>query len=181
MFYSAFGHFPGSFQLPPIRTMLLKALLWLTGEIDADATPRSGPSAPPPSFTADGVRDLSGASGAFAPGNIVTIAGDRLTSGSHFEPVADPLPLRLAGTHVEVNGIPAPLFSARPDRLLVELPTSLVPGQPASLTVSSVNRTSLPVPLSIVPAAPAILAAVRSAGRPRAVPDRTWRERSRSG
>ena len=43
VFYSAFGHFPGSFQLPPIRTMLLKALLWLTGEIDADATPRSGP------------------------------------------------------------------------------------------------------------------------------------------
>jgi type 1 glutamine amidotransferase len=164
VFYSAFGHFPGSFQLPPMRTMLLKALLWLTGEIDADAAARSGPTAASPSIAADGVRDLSGASGAFAPGNIVTIAGDRLTSGSYFDSVAAALPLRLAGTHVEVNGIAAPLFSVKPDRLLVELPGSLVPGQPASLTVSSMNRTSLPVPLSVVPASPAILAAVRLPG-----------------
>jgi uncharacterized protein len=164
VFYSAFGHFPESFQLPPIRTMLLKALLWLTGEIDADATPRSGPSTPPPSVAADGVRDLSGASDALAPGNIVAIAGDRLTSGSYLEAVATPLPLRLAGTHVEVNGIPAPLFSVKPDRLLVQLPTSLIPGQPTSLTVSSVTRTSVPVPLSIVSASPAILGAVRSPG-----------------
>jgi len=164
VFYSAFGHFPESFQLPPIRTMLLKALLWLTGEIDADATPRSGPSAPPPSVAADGVRDLSGASDVLAPGNIVAIVGDRLTSGSHSEAVATPLPLRLAGTHAEVNGVPAPLFSVKPDRLLVQLPTSLIPGQPSSLTVSSVNRASVPVHLSIVPVSPAILGAVRSAG-----------------
>jgi uncharacterized protein len=45
VFYSAFGHFPESFRLPPIRTMLLQALLWLTGEIDVDAAPRSGPPA----------------------------------------------------------------------------------------------------------------------------------------
>jgi hypothetical protein len=110
------------------------------------------------------VQDLSGVSDAFAPGGIVALAGDRLTSGSFWDAVAAPLPLRLAGTHVEVNGVPASLFSAKPDRLLVELPTGLVPGQPASLTVSSVNRTSVPVALSIVPAAPAILAAVRSSG-----------------
>jgi uncharacterized protein (TIGR03437 family) len=164
VFYSAFGHFPGSFQLPPIRTMLLKALLWLTGEIDADSTPRSGQSAPPPQVATGGVQDLSGVSDTFAPGDIVALAGDRLTSGSFWEAVAAPLPLRLAGTHVEVNGVPASLFSARPERLLVELPTGLVPGQPASLTVSSVNRTSVPVSLNIAPAAPAILAAVRSSG-----------------
>jgi uncharacterized protein (TIGR03437 family) len=164
VFYSAFGHFPESFQLPPMRAMLLKALLWLTGEIEADSTPRSGQSAPPPQVATGGVQDLSGVSDAFAPGGIVALAGDRLTSGSFWDAVAVPLPLRLAGTHVEVNGVPASLFSAKPDRLLVELPTGLVPGQPASLTVSSVNRTSVPVALSIVPAAPAILAAVRSSG-----------------
>ncbi len=164
VFYSAFGHFPESFQSPPLRTMLLKALLWLTGEIDAEAAPRSGSSAPAPSVDPDGVRDLSGISDAFAPGGIVSVGGDKLTSGSHFEAAAAPLPLRLAGTHVEVNGIPAPLFSARPDRLLVQLPAALVPGQPASLTVSSVNRQSAPVPLSIVLASPAIFAAVRSEG-----------------
>ncbi len=164
IFYSAFGHFPASFQLPPIRSMLLKALLWLAGEIDTDATPRSGPSAAPPSVVTNGVQDLSGAGAALAPGSIVTIAGDHLTSGSSFDAVAAPLPLRLAGTHVEVNGIPTALFSIRPDRLLVQLPISLIPGQPSSLTVSSVNRTSLPVALSIVPASPVILAAVRSPG-----------------
>jgi len=162
VFYSAFGHFPGSFQSMPMRSMLLKALLWLTGQTDADATPRSGPSAPPPSVAPNGVQQLSGAVSAFAPGDIVLITGDRLTSGSFFDAGSVPLPPRLAGTHVEVNGIAAPLFSARPEKLLVQLPTSLVPGQLAALSVSSVNRPSAPVDLNIVPAAPAIVAAVRS-------------------
>src|SRR5262249_51468838 len=48
VFYSAFGHFPENFRNEPFRTMLSKALLWLVGEIEADATPRSGPSSPAP-------------------------------------------------------------------------------------------------------------------------------------
>src|SRR5205814_1488725 len=96
VFYSAFGHFPDSFQLPTIRTMQLTALLWLTDEIDADPAPRSGPSAAPPSIAPNGVRDLSGAADAFAPGGIVAIMGDRLTSGSSFDAAAVPLPPRLA-------------------------------------------------------------------------------------
>ena len=162
VFYSAFGHFPESFQSPPIRTMLGMALLWLTGEIDVDATPRSGTSAAPPSVAA--VEDLVGARDQFAPGGIVEISGDGLTSGSEFAAAAAPLPLRLAGTHVEVNAAPAPLFSVGPGRLLVQLPPSLMPGEPASLTVSSVNHASAPVSLSIAPASPAIAAAARSTG-----------------
>jgi hypothetical protein len=62
-----------------------------------------------------------------------------------------------------VNGIAAPLFSVKPDRLLVN---SLTPWFRVSRrrSVSSVNRTSLPVPLSIVAASPVILAAVRLPG-----------------
>ena len=164
VFYSAFGHFPDSFRLPPVRTMLLQALLWLTGGIQADATPRSGDSAPPPAVAANGVRNAAGASDIFAPSDIVAIAGDRLTSGSFFDSSTVPLPVRLAGTHVAVNGVPAPLFSVKPDGLLVQLPASLVPGQPASLVVSSVNLASAPVPLGIAAANPAILAASRAAG-----------------
>lgn len=164
VFYSAFGHFPDSFRLSPVRTMLLKALLWLTGEIDADAAPRSGPSAPPPAIAKDGVRDVSGGSGAFAPGSIVIIGGDNLTSGSSFDAGVTPLPIRLAGTHIEVNGTPAPLFSVKRDRLLAELPANLVPGQAASLTVSSVNRVSEMLSLRIETAAPAIIGAARTAG-----------------
>jgi uncharacterized protein (TIGR03437 family) len=163
VFYSAFGHFPESFTQEPIRTMLFQALLWLTGQIDLDATPRSGLSAVPPAIASNGVRDPS-STAAFAPGSIVAITGDHLTSGSLFDANSAPLPVRLAGTHVEVNGISAPLFSVRPDRLLVQMPTSLTPGQQASLIVSSVNIAGPPVPLHIDTAAPAIIGATLTAG-----------------
>ena len=163
VFYSAFGHFPDSFRLPPIRTMLLKALLWLAGEFQVDATPRSGPSSALPAIAATGVRNAAGGSDIFAPSDIVAITGDQLTSGSSFDSANVPLPVRLAGTHVEVNGISAPLFSVKPDRLLVQLPAILAPGQPASLVVSSVNLASATVPLHIEATDPAIIAASRSA------------------
>ncbi len=164
VFYSAFCHFPLSFQAPAMRTMLMKALLWLTGEIDADATPRSGPSAPAPAIAAGGVRTVSGGGDAFAPGALVTIAGDRLTSGSSLNAGSAPLPVRLAGTHVAVNGIPAPLFSVTPGQVLAQLPAALAPGQDALLTVSSVNRASDAFPLRIETAAPAIIAGAKSGG-----------------
>jgi uncharacterized protein len=41
VFYSAFGHFDESFQQPMMREMLRNALLWLTGEVEIDATPQS--------------------------------------------------------------------------------------------------------------------------------------------
>jgi hypothetical protein len=84
--------------------------------------PRRAPgSRPPPAIAKDGVRDVSGGSGAFAPGSIVIIGGDNLTSGLHSMPVS-PAPIRPAGTHAEVNGTPAPLFSVKRDRLLAESP-----------------------------------------------------------
>jgi uncharacterized protein (TIGR03437 family) len=164
VFYSAFGHFPDSFRLQPVRTMLGKALLWLAGLIEADATPRSSPSATPPAFAADGVRDLAGTNAAFAPGEIISISGERLTSGPSAEASGVPLPVSLAGTQVTVNGVPVPLFSARPDRLLVQLPAGLTPGEPASIAVSTGTLASRGVPLRIEVAAPKIIAASRAAG-----------------
>ena len=164
VFYSAFGHFPESFTGEPIRTTLLQALLWLTGQIEIDATPRSGPSASPPAITLTGVRDPSGGDDAFAPGSIVAISGDRLTSGSFFDAAATPLPVRLAGTHIEVNGISAPLFSVKPDHILLQLPVSVTPGQAASLTVSSVNLAAAPVLLPIETASPAVIGATPTEG-----------------
>ena len=115
VFYSAFGHFPESFTMAPIRTMLKQALLWITGQIDADTVPRSGPSAPPPAIAAGGVRDLAGITDAFGPGSIVTITGERLTSGSTVDAQTAPLPVRLAGTHVEVITFPAGAMRQSPD------------------------------------------------------------------
>jgi len=163
VFYSAFGHFPESFTKEPVRTVLFQALLWLTGQIDLDASPRSGPSAPPPVVAVNGVRDIAGGADVFAPGGIIAITGDRLTSGSFFDVTTTPLPVRVAGTHVEINGRSAPLFSVRPDRLLVQIPADITAGQPASLTVSTVNLSAPTIPLRIESAAPAIVAATRTA------------------
>ncbi|HEY2842842.1 MAG TPA: ThuA domain-containing protein [Bryobacteraceae bacterium] len=162
VFYSAFGHFEDSFRLPMFRTMLMQALLWLTGEIEVDATPRSGPSAPPPSLGSAGVTTPGGRNDAFAPGSIVQIAGDRLTSGSSLAAAIAPLPVRLAGTHVEVNDEPAVLFSVTPGMVLAQLPVDLPAGADASLVVSSVNRASAPVTLHMDSAAPGIVAADRA-------------------
>jgi type 1 glutamine amidotransferase len=164
VFYSAFGHFDESFTLPMFRTMLQQALLWLVGEIDLDATPRSGPSAPAPALTAAGVTTPGGRNDAFAPGAIVQIAGDRLTSGSSLAADSTPLPARLAGTHVEVNGLTAPLFSVSPGTIMAQLPVELSPGSDAALTVSSVNRAGKAVTLHIDSAAPGILTVDRVAG-----------------
>jgi uncharacterized protein len=163
VFYSAFGHFNESFTLPIFRTMLMNALLWLTGEIEIDATPRSGPSSPAPSLTAAGVTTPGGSNDAFAPGAIVQITGDRLTSGSSLTAGPAPLPARLAGTHVEVNGLSAPLISVAPTVITAQLPAGLPVGADAALTVSSVNRASAPVALHIDSAAPGIMAVNRVA------------------
>jgi uncharacterized protein len=164
VFYSAFGHFEDSFRLPMFRTMLMQALLWLTGEIEVDATPRSGPGSPPPAVAAGGVTNPDGRNEAFAPGAIVQIAGDRLTSGSSLAAAETPLPARLAGTHVEVNGKPAALFSVTPGVVLAQLPVDLPAGADTSLTISSVNRASAPVLLHMDTAAPDIVAVDRAGG-----------------
>jgi uncharacterized protein (TIGR03437 family) len=161
VFYSAFGHFPDNFRLPVFRTMISQALLWLTGQIELDATPRSGPSAPSPAVAPDGVRNLAGPSDAFAPGGLVTIRGEGLTSGSSLAAGAAPLPVRLAGTHVEVDGTPAPLLRVAPDEVLAQLPQGLAPGRDAALTISSVNWAGEPVLLHMEEAAPGILAGFR--------------------
>jgi len=164
VFYSAFGHFEESFRLPVFRTMLLNALLWLTGEIEVDATPRSGPNSPAPSLSTAGVTTPGSRNDAFAPGSIVQLKGERLTSGSSVSASAAPLPVRMAGTHVEVNGVAAPLYSVSPGMVIAQLPADLTPGSDAMMTIASVNRASAPIPLRVESAAPGIVAVERAAG-----------------
>jgi uncharacterized protein (TIGR03437 family) len=92
----------------------------------------------------------------------VQIAGEKLTSGSSLTAGSAPLPVRLAGTHVDVNGQPAPLFSVSPGKVLAQLPSTLTPGSTVSLMVSSVNRAGNPVSLGIEAAAPGILSVERA-------------------
>jgi type 1 glutamine amidotransferase len=135
VFYSAFGHFPLSYESPPLRAMLRQALLWLTGQIEAPAEPR----VVTPRVT--GLRRL-GRTGS------ISIAGEHLTSGSSLAAAPGPPPIRLAGTRVEIDGVFAPLVRVSPGEIVAQLPATL--DAPATLTVWSGTAASDSVPLRIV-------------------------------
>ena len=120
-----------------------------------------GSQSPAPSLSRDGINNLGAPNSEFAPGAIVALRGQGLTSGSSLSAPGTPLPVRLAGTHLEVNGEPAPLFSVAPDVVLARLPSDLAAGADASLIISSVNRAAGPIPLHIGAAAPGIIAVSR--------------------
>jgi uncharacterized protein (TIGR03437 family) len=169
VFYTAFGHFDETWRDAGFRTMLRNALLWLAGEIPGEAAPRSAS----PAVSAGGVVNAASFTPApqnfVAPGSLISIFGSQLTSGSTLSAASLPLPTRLAGTTVQVNGAPIPLIYASPGQINAQLPFELNPAEPAALRVASVNRTSAPEALRVQSAAPGIFA-VLSLGRPAGAP-----------
>src|SRR5262249_29873881 len=121
-----------------------------------DASPRVVTPAPA------SVRVIGGAPDAVAPGALVTIAGEKLTSGSSLAAGSLPLPARLAGTRVEVNGGTAAPVSVQPGEMVARLPSGLRAGEPASLTVTSATRAGPPVTLRVERASPGIIAGART-------------------
>ncbi|MGB9605943.1 MAG: hypothetical protein ACPL88_08710, partial [Bryobacteraceae bacterium] len=67
---------------------------------------------------------LRPAPSAVAPGSILRIEGFNLGPADGVRAEGTPLPVRLGDPPIEVliNGKPAPIFSARPDRILVQVP-----------------------------------------------------------
>jgi hypothetical protein len=157
VFYTALGHFDETWADPRFEDMLEGALLWLGGELDADASPRSAGA-----VSVAGVAAPTAAAATFAPGSVIAIYGRGLTSGSVLASPVTPLPDKLAGTRVEVNGRAAPLFFVSPGQVNAQLPFDLAAGE-AALRVTAVNRSSGTVSLRIVEAAPVLVAAARGA------------------
>ena len=83
---------------------------------------------------------FSGASGPFAPGEIVAIYGVSLGPNtgviSAFDSVTAMLPTASAGVSVTVNGIPAPIYFARADQVNVQIPYEVDGQQAATITVN---------------------------------------------
>lgn len=135
VFYSALGHFDETWLDVRIQGMLLGALQWLAGLAEGDATPRGGTGIAPPLVA----RVVHAASfqpdGGPAPGSLVSLFGERLTTGSTMPAGVVPLPLRLAGSSVLVDGQPVPLLFASPRQINAQLPFSLSPGRTVSLSV----------------------------------------------
>jgi type 1 glutamine amidotransferase len=134
VFYSAFGHFPLSYQSPPLRVMLRQALLWLTGQLDADAAPR----VVTPVVT--GLRRLGRS-------DLLSISGENLTRVSWLAAARGPPPVRRAGTRVDIEGVPAPLLRVAPGEIVLQAPATF--SAPATLTVWSGASASDPTPLGV--------------------------------
>jgi uncharacterized protein (TIGR03437 family) len=130
VFYTALGHFDETWLDRRFQTMMLNALLWVTGDTQGEGAPRSstpvvgGLTSVPP-----GIDNL------IAPGALISIQGTGLTTGSSAGATATPLPVKLAGTSVRVNGIPSPLFDVSPSRIVVQAPYGL--SAPVNLVVVS--------------------------------------------
>lgn len=161
VFYTALGHGEETWRDPRFQTMLRNGLLWLTGDIEADASPRrANPAIAPGGIVSAAARPAS-TGGMAAPGSLISIYGSGLTSGSTLAASSFPLPVRLAGAWVEVNGSPVPLLYASPAQINAQLPFGLEPGQ-ATVAVRTPDAAGQAQPVQVEPAAPGIFAVVRS-------------------
>ena len=125
VFYTALGHFDETWRDPRIRKMLLHMLAWLTGpgagsgdDGDASAEPRQGKQ-PRIERIAEAAQQKF--EGFAAPGAIVSIIGENLTSGSTMSAASGPA-TRLAGTWAWMDQRPVQIVYASPTRVDVLLP-----------------------------------------------------------
>jgi uncharacterized protein (TIGR03437 family) len=157
VFYTALGHFDDTWRNPGFQTMLENALLWLTGQAEAESTPRTSTPA------ARGISTIpAGVEGAFAPGGLIAIVGEGLTTGSSLRAPSLPLPVRLAGTTVRIAGRPAPLLSVSPALIEAQAPYGIAPGSAEIVVSSGITSAGPAVAAEVVPSAPRIVAVTGS-------------------
>jgi uncharacterized protein len=124
VFYSALGHFDSTWADPGVRQMMLQGMLWLTGQIEVDATIRraSAPSLHEVVNSASFDPPM-----VISPGSLITILGQNLTLGSTSS--ADPRnpPFKLAGATLRLNGNAVPLLYASPTQVNAYVPLDLTP------------------------------------------------------
>ena len=169
VFYTALGHFEETWRDPRFQQTLLNAMLWITGQVDGDATPRALRA---PKLTSDAVANAASFAprGTISPGSIITMFGQDLSDGS--TEVGDPrnLPAKLAGASLLLNNVPASLYYASPTQLNAYVPfglpqivciTTPCPGVMAELTNSAGN---VRIPLEFAQATPGIFVVTSGPG-----------------
>ena len=104
---------------------------------------------------------FSGAGGAIAPGEIISVYGEQFgpSAGVVGEFSAGRLPVSLAGVSVAVNGVEAPLFYVRNDQINAQVPAETGPG-PATVTVTVAGSPSGSVAVPADRVAPGLFNAV---------------------
>ncbi len=128
VFYTALGHFDSTWLDPRFQQMMLQAMLWLTGQIDGDASPR-----PPkqPTLAANGIANSASFQPrmTIAPGALLTLFGQNLTAGSTLAADARTPPYKLAGTTVKLNASAIPLLYVSPAQVNAYVPLDAAPRQ----------------------------------------------------
>jgi uncharacterized protein (TIGR03437 family) len=103
----------------------IKVALMLLNDLKTDPTARAWfvrrPAQPPPVPFAAAIVNAATYGPQMAPGSIATIFGTDLAPGVA-PALTLPLPTSLAGTRVEIGGIPAPLFYVSPTQINLLLP-----------------------------------------------------------
>lgn len=155
-FYTALGHFDGTWQDERFRTMLREALLWLTGATPGDATPR--PIAKPEIGTIGNSATVE-PKATVAPGSLISIFGRNLSTGSA---LGAQYATRVLGTSVKLGAAPLPLLYVSPAQINAYVPFGIEPG-PIEVTVASgANTASSPVRLA--PLTPGVFAVTTTGG-----------------
>ncbi|MBV9268225.1 MAG: hypothetical protein JO061_18800, partial [Acidobacteriaceae bacterium] len=111
------------------------------------------------------VNSATGLAAPLASGTLITISATGLTDKivSAPEDGSEPLPTKLAGVAVSLDGVPVPLLSISPTEIRAQLPYSIGNRSAATLFVridhgdGTVSATS-PVSLTIAPASPGLFA-----------------------
>lgn len=124
VFYNALGHFDDTWRDTRFQRTIEQALLWITGQVDGDAQPRSVVQ---PSVSANGVGNAATMQPpmTISPGSFVSIYGTNLTSGASMGADIRTASYRLAGTRVLLNGRDAQVVYASPQQLNVLAPLDL--------------------------------------------------------
>jgi uncharacterized protein (TIGR03437 family) len=95
---------------------------------------------------------------ACSPGGLVTLAGEGFTTQSPQKALTLPLPTKLGGVEVKVNGSPAPLSFASDTQVNFQCP-QVPPGSALTVTVENENGVvAPPLETTMQPASPAIFA-----------------------
>jgi uncharacterized protein (TIGR03437 family) len=163
VFYTALGHFESTWRDPRFMKMTIEALLWLTGQIDGDATPR--PSSRP-SFVPDGIANSASFQPRMvvSPGSLVTLFGANLTPGAASAADARRPAYKLAGTTLKLNGVAAPLLYASPSQVNAYVPLDLKPRDCAGLPFCAGPHFDLELSAASRTAAVSLNAAVATPG-----------------
>ena len=106
-----------------------------------------------PSLTRAGIVSAANVTSSdLAPGGLFTLYGEFLSVATA-EATASPLPTRLGGTEVLINGVRAPLLYASPQQLNGQVPAELAPGSAGIVVRNALGQTT-PISVTLRAAAP---------------------------